>query len=78
MQPLDLMPPTQIFRVALASGVWQVSQDGAFFGHYLTRGNAIRAACAGARDEERRGRAAQVFEAADSVALPHHEPHLGA
>jgi hypothetical protein len=78
MRQLDRMPQNQIFRVTLGSGVWHVSQNGTFFGDYLNRGDAIRAACAAARGEEGRGRAAQVFEAPGAVALPHHEPHLGA
>jgi hypothetical protein len=78
MHPLEPVQLSQTFRVTLRTGVWNVSRDGVFFGDYMTRGNAIRAAYAGARIEEGRGRLAQVFEPPGAVALPHHEPHFGA
>lgn len=78
MRPADPGRPDQVFRIGLGPGVWRVSHNGAFFGDYLTRGNAVRAAYAGARFEEGRGRVAHVFESPGTTALPHHEPHLGA
>jgi hypothetical protein len=78
MQPLEAPPHSLVFHITLGSSVWHVSRNGAFYGDYLSRGNAIRAACAGARDEERRGGVARVFEPPGTVALPHHEPHLSA
>jgi hypothetical protein len=78
MHRLEPAQDTQVFRVTLGSGVWHVRRNDVFFGDYLTRGNAIRAACAAARIEEHRGYVAQVFEPPGTMALPHHEPHLGA
>ena len=78
MHPREPIERNQVFRVTLGPGVWRVSRNGAFFGDYLTRGNAVRAACAEARDEERRGCVAQVFDGPGAVALPHQEPQLGA
>jgi hypothetical protein len=66
----------RVFHVTLGSGVWHVRRDGVFFGDYLSRGNAIRAAYAAARSEEKRGFTAKVFEPPGVRALPHHEPHL--
>ncbi len=78
MPPLESAPPSRVFRIALRSGIWNVSRNDVFFGDYRTRGNAVRAACEAARIEEGRGRLAQVFEPPGRVALPHHEPHLSA
>ena len=78
MHRLEPALDTQVFRVTLGSGVWHVRRNDVFFGDYMTRGNAVRAACAAARVEEDRGHMAQVFEPSGTIALPHHEPHLEA
>lgn len=78
MRPIESLQQSQVFRITLGSGVWHVRRNEVFFGDYLTRGNAVRAACAAARTEEARGRRAEVFEPPGAAAVPHHEPHLGA
>ena len=78
MRPLESAPPRGVFRVTLRTGIWNVSRNDVFFGDYRTRGNAVRAAYAAARAEEGRGGMAQVFAPPGTLALPHHEPHLGA
>jgi len=78
MHSTEPLEQSEVFRVTLGSGVWHVKRNDTFFGDYLTRGNAVRAACAAACMQEERGRAVQVFEPPATVALPHHEPHLGA
>lgn len=78
MNRIEPVQQSQVFLITWGSGIWHVRRNNVFFGDYLTRGNAIRGACAGARTEEERGRVAQVFEPPGTVALPHHEPHLGA
>jgi len=78
MLPLESAPPSGVFRVTLRTGIWNVSRNDVFYGDYHTRGNAVRAAYAAARAEEGRGRTAQVFAPPGTVALPHHESHLGA
>ena len=77
MESIEPIQQGHVFRITPGSGIWRVSRDGAFFGDYLTHGNAVRAACAGARIDENRGRVALVFEPPGVVALRHHEPHLG-
>ena len=78
MHPHESARQTQVFRITLGSGVWHVRRNDVFFGDYMTRDNAVRGACAAARSEEGRGHLAQVFEPPGTVALPHHEAHLGA
>jgi len=78
MNRIEPVQQSQVFRITLGSGIWHVRRNDVFYGDYLTRGNAIRGACAGARTEEERGRVAQVFEPPNTVAHPHHESHLEA
>ncbi|MFC3069345.1 hypothetical protein [Phenylobacterium soli] len=65
------------FRVRETAGVWRVSRDGALYGEFLTRGDAVRGACFGARSEDSRGRGAEVLAAPGDQRVPHYEPHFG-
>jgi hypothetical protein len=76
MHPHDPAEHGPVFHVTPGSGVWHVSRDGVFFGDYLSRGNAIRAAYAAARSDETHGLMALVFEPPGMTPLPHHEPHF--
>lgn len=78
MRPLEAGQQGHAFRITTGPGVWHVSRDHVWSGDYLTRGNAIRAAYAGARLDESRGLMAYVLEPPGAAHLPHHEPHLGA
>ncbi len=49
-----------LYEVGLQNGVWQVTRDGALFGHYRGRGAAIRAARDAARRPASRATAAKV------------------
>lgn len=63
------------FRVATRGGVWRVSRDAAFFGDFLTRDAAVRAACLAAQASEAKGRHAQVLAPPRDEPLPHHGPY---
>ena len=54
-------PSSHLFRVSSHAGIWCVIRDGAFFGDYHTKADAIDAAHAAARKEEAFGHQAQVF-----------------
>lgn len=54
-------PSTHLFRVSSHAGIWCVIRDGAFFGDYRSKADAIDAAQAAARKEEAFGHAVQVF-----------------
>jgi hypothetical protein len=65
------------FRVLQKSEVWQVSRDETFYGEFLTRGDAVRAACFGARAQDRRGRGSRVVMTPGDQRIPHYDPHFG-
>ena len=48
------------YEVGLCNGVWQVTRDGVFFGHYRGRGAAITAARDAAQRSAYRAAAAEV------------------
>lgn len=58
------------FRTGERSGVWFVTKDEVFYGDYLTRAQAVEAACFGARTVEAQGGSAQVLGSGDAV-VPH-------
>lgn len=62
------------FRTQLRSGVWSVTKDDAFYGDYLSRREAVKGACAGARAVEALGGSAKVLDAATDTVIPHHAP----
>jgi hypothetical protein len=55
------------FRVAQRDGVWSVTKNNLFYGDYLSRPQAIRSACYGARAVEATGATARVLAAGDEV-----------
>jgi hypothetical protein len=65
------------FRVHQTSKAWQVSRDDRFYGEFHTRGAAVRAACFGARTQERHGRGSQMLMTPGDHPVPHYEPHFG-
>jgi hypothetical protein len=62
------------FRAALRSGVWSVTKDHAFYGDYLSRAEALRGACSGARTVEALGGKARVLAAPGETLVPHQHP----
>lgn len=65
------------YEVSKQGGVWHVLRDKVFYGDFLTRGDAVRGACFGARADEARGHSAQVLAPPGDSPLPHFEPHFG-
>lgn len=65
------------FRVHQISDVWQVSRDETLYGKFLTRGDAVRAACFGARAQDRHSPGSQVLMTPGDQRVPHYEPHFG-
>lgn len=65
------------FHVSQISEAWQVSRDETVYGEFDTRGDAIRAACFGARAQDRHGRGSQVLMMPGDQLVPHYEPHFG-
>ena len=66
--------PPCIFRTGQRTGVWFVTKDGAFYGDYLSRSQAIRSACLGALAVEARGGTAHVFASPGDVPIQHQIP----
>lgn len=64
------------FRVLEAPGQWRVWRDQTLYGDFLTRSDALRAACFGARAEAKRGSAARVFAPDDQPVDPY-KPNFG-
>lgn len=65
------------FRVSEQGSQWRVSRDGVLYGDFLTRGDAVRAACFGARTQDRQGRPAQVVAAPGDQRISPYDPHFG-
>ena len=59
-----------IFEVGLRNGVWQVTRDGVFFGHYRGRGSAIQAAKDAAGRPSSRQKAGRVVINEDDQTAP--------
>ena len=76
--PVDpIVPPTaaiSTFRVSARAGVWNVSFGKAFFGDFLTRSDAVQAACVAARNVEARGGEARVVAPPRDALIPHSRP----
>jgi hypothetical protein len=64
------------FRTGQRSGVWFVTKNDVFYGDYLTRGQAVEAACFGARAVEAQGGSAQVLAMPGEVLITHRLPSL--
>ena len=54
-------PPATLFRVMLRRGIWQVTKDGRFYGHYMANQPAFDAAQAAAQGVVERGGAADIL-----------------
>jgi hypothetical protein len=65
------------FRVLEKSDGWQVLRDARLYGDFHTRGDAVRAACFGARSQDRYGRGSRVLMTPGDRPIPHYEPHFG-
>ena len=65
------------FRVRQTSEAWQVSRDETVYGDFHTRGDAVRAACFGARAQDRHGPGSQVRLMPADERVSHYEPHFG-
>ena len=64
------------YEILKQGGAWHVLRDKVFYGDFLSRGDAVRGACFGARTDEARGRRAQVLADEGKAPLPHYEPHF--
>lgn len=65
------------FRVSEVHGVWRVSRGQSLYGDFLTRGDAVRAACFGARAANKRGAMSRVVAAPEDHRIDPYEPHFG-
>lgn len=65
------------YTVSDKTGVWRVYRGAAAFRDFHTRGDAVRAACFSARDEDKRGGRARVVVTPGDQVIPHYEPYFG-
>lgn len=79
--PHATAPRRSILTVSDKSGVWKIYRGPTALSSFHSRGDAVRAACFHARDEEKRegrGRViAQVVASPGGEIMPHYEPHFG-
>lgn len=64
-------PRSCTFRVGERSGVWYVNKSDIFYGDYLSRAQAIEAACFGARTVEAQGGVALVVTMPGDAPVAH-------
>lgn len=69
--------PGSTFRVSETSEGWQVTHGETVYGDFGTRGEAVRAACFGARTQDRRGGRSEVRVMPGDEREPPYEPHFG-
>lgn len=69
--------PGCTFRVHQEAKVWKVSRDDFAYGEFFTRGDAVRAACFGARAQDRHGPGSRVLVTPGDHPIPHYEPQFG-
>ena len=69
-------PLQSTFRVSGDGDAWQVRLNDRPYGEFLTRGDAVRGACLGARAADARGANAEVLSAPGEERMPHYEPHF--
>lgn len=62
---------TCTFRTGERAGLWYVNKNDVFYGDYLSRNQAIEAACFGARTVEAKGGSARVVSMPGDVPVPH-------
>jgi len=65
------------FRVSEVDGAWPVSQGQSLYGNFQTRGDAVRAACFGARAANKRGAMSRVVAAPEDQRIDPYESHFG-
>lgn len=65
------------FRVSEVDGAWRVSQGQSLYGDFQTRGDAVRAACFGARAANKRGAMSRVVAAPEDQRIDPYESHFG-
>lgn len=79
---MNLIPRRAIalrtFRVVARGDAWQVTRDDAVYGDFLTRGEAVRAACFAARSAEKRGSSVRVLSSPNDRVISHFEPFFDA
>lgn len=63
-----------VIHARLRSGVWSVTKNDRFYGDYLSKADAVSAACAAARAVEALGGTARVLAGADGVVVAHQAP----
>jgi len=66
------------FRVFETDDGWRVSRGQSLYGDFLTRGDAVRAACFGARAANKRGAASLVVVAPEDHRIDPYEAHFDA
>lgn len=66
---------TATFRARNRAGAWQVTRNNTHHSHHVSEGDALRAACLAARQQEAGGGRARVLTAG-GVALSHNEPQF--
>lgn len=62
---------TYTFRTGERAGVWYVTKNETFYGDYLSHGQAVEAACFGARTVEAKGGSARVVSMPGEKPVPH-------
>jgi hypothetical protein len=72
-------PPARqsTYTVSDKTGEWKVYRGASALRGFHTRGDAVRAACFSARDEDKRGGRARVLAAPGDEIIPHYEPYFG-
>ena len=64
------------FLACQRGGVWAVTKNGAFYGDYHSRDQAIRSACYGARNVEATGGEARVLAQPSDELIAHRDPAI--
>ena len=62
------------FRTTQRSSGWIVTRDHEFYGDYFSQGQAVAAACMGARAVEAKGASARVLDGPGETLVPHDAP----
>jgi hypothetical protein len=65
------------FQVSDQGGRWRVSRNSVFWGTFHSHGDAVRAACFGARAEEQHRGPARVLAPPNDQLMPHYDAHFG-
>ena len=65
-----------IFRTGQRGSGWYVTRDHEFYGDYFSQGQAVAAACMGARAVEAKGSTARVLDGPGETLVPHDVPFV--